>query len=33
MSTSDILIIMGPFLALLTGMIIAFGVAFYNGVK
>lgn len=33
MSTTDILIIMGPFLALLTGMIIAFGVSYYNEVK
>lgn len=33
MSTTDILIIVGPFLALLAGMIIAFSISFYNGVR
>jgi uncharacterized membrane protein YidH (DUF202 family) len=33
MSTSDILVLMGPFLVLLAGMIVAFGVAHYNDVK
>lgn len=33
MSTQDILIIMAPFFVLLTGMIIAFGIHYYNGVR
>jgi hypothetical protein len=33
MSTQDILIVLGPFFVLLAGMIIAFGIHYYNGVK
>jgi hypothetical protein len=33
MTTTDCLIVFGPFLALATGMLIAFGVAHYNEVR
>ena len=33
MSTTDTLIVFGPLIAFVCGMIIVFGVAFYHGVK